>query len=106
MDDQALFMETPQGTVVLLGCAHAGIINTLNHIAKNLPGQNIHTVIGGTHIGYLDPAQAATTIEQLKSFFIERIGVSHCTGLAPAALLKQTFGDRFFFANAGSEIIV
>jgi 7,8-dihydropterin-6-yl-methyl-4-(beta-D-ribofuranosyl)aminobenzene 5'-phosphate synthase len=105
-DDQSLVLSTAQGLVVVLGCAHAGIINTLTHIANHLPGQSLHMVIGGTHLGYLDKQQVADTIAQFKSFSIERIGVSHCTGLAAACQLKQVFGDRFFFATAGSEIII
>jgi 7,8-dihydropterin-6-yl-methyl-4-(beta-D-ribofuranosyl)aminobenzene 5'-phosphate synthase len=103
-DDQSLVLASARGLVVILGCAHSGIINTLNHIAAHLPGQKIHTVIGGTHMGYLDASQAATTIAQLKSFSIDRIGVSHCTGTGPALQLQQAFGERFFFANAGITI--
>jgi 7,8-dihydropterin-6-yl-methyl-4-(beta-D-ribofuranosyl)aminobenzene 5'-phosphate synthase len=103
-DDQSLVLETAQGLAVILGCAHAGIINTLNHISVQLPGKAIHTVIGGTHIGFLSQEQLETTIEHLKNFSLEKIGVSHCTGLAPAMRLRQAFGDAFFFATVGTGI--
>jgi 7,8-dihydropterin-6-yl-methyl-4-(beta-D-ribofuranosyl)aminobenzene 5'-phosphate synthase len=105
-DDQSLIIDAPAGLVIVLGCAHAGLINTLNHILSHLPGRGIHTIIGGTHIGYLDEAQIEKTITHLKAFPIQRIGVSHCTGLAPAMRLLQAFADRFFFANAGTVIEV
>ena len=105
-DDQSLVIKTPQGLVVVLGCAHSGMINTLNHIKNNLKEQEIHMVIGGTHVGFLDDAQIQETIESLESFSIEKIGVSHCTGLAAAMKFMQAFGNRFFFANAGSVIEV
>ncbi len=103
-DDQSLVIKTDRGLAVVLGCAHSGMINTLNHIQQNFPGEKIHTVIGGTHMGFLDKSQVVMTIEALKDFNIDRIGVSHCTGLQAAAMLKQTFGDMFFFATAGSVL--
>lgn len=105
-DDQSLVLQTPQGLVVILGCAHSGMINTLNHIKEKLPGQKIRMVVGGTHIGFLTDEQVRETIEALDGFSIERIGVSHCTGLAPSMKLMQAFGERFFFANAGSVVEV
>lgn len=101
-DDQSLVIESGRGLAVILGCAHSGIINTLNHIQSQLPGKTIHTVIGGTHMGFLSEAQLEKTIEHLKQFDLKRIGVSHCTGLAPAMKLLQAFENKFFFANAGS----
>lgn len=103
-DDQSLVVESGGGLAVILGCAHSGIINTLNHIQSKLPGKTIHTIIGGTHIGFLSEVQLEATIEHLKKFSLERIGASHCTGLAPSMKLMQAFEKKFFFANAGSSI--
>jgi 7,8-dihydropterin-6-yl-methyl-4-(beta-D-ribofuranosyl)aminobenzene 5'-phosphate synthase len=103
-DDQSLVIESKKGLAVVLGCAHAGMINTLHHIASQLPGKKIHTVIGGTHIGFLGQSQLEKTIEHLKGFSLRQLGVSHCTGLAPAMRLMQAFGSRFFFANAGCTV--
>ena len=105
-DDQSLVIESKKGLVVVLGCAHSGMINTLRYIAAQLPGKRIHTVIGGTHIGFLGRAQLDATIEHLQQFRLQRLGVSHCTGLAPAMHLMQAFGRRFFFANAGCVVEV
>jgi 7,8-dihydropterin-6-yl-methyl-4-(beta-D-ribofuranosyl)aminobenzene 5'-phosphate synthase len=44
------------------------------------------------------------TIAELLSFGIQRLGVSHCTGLPASAMLAQTFGEAFFFNNAGTRI--
>jgi len=101
-DDQCLVLESAQGLVVILGCAHSGLINTLKHIISQFPGKSIHTIIGGTHMGFLDEAQVEETIKHLHSIAFERIGVCHCTGLAPAMRLMQAFGKRFFFAQAGT----
>ncbi|MBM4310950.1 MAG: MBL fold metallo-hydrolase [Deltaproteobacteria bacterium] len=103
-DDQSLVIESKKGLVVVLGCAHSGMINTLNYIASQLPGRKINTVVGGTHIGFLGEKQLEATIEHLSRFRFQRLGVSHCTGLAPSMRLMQVFGRRFFFANAGTVL--
>ena len=55
-DDQSLVIESGRGLAVILGCAHSGIICTLNHIQSQLPGKIIHTVIGGAHMSFLSGA--------------------------------------------------
>ncbi|TYO97600.1 7,8-dihydropterin-6-yl-methyl-4-(beta-D-ribofuranosyl)aminobenzene 5'-phosphate synthase [Geothermobacter ehrlichii] len=101
LDDQALVVDTAAGLLVVLGCAHAGLINTLQHVRASLPGRPIHTVIGGTHLGFAEPAQLEATLDHLDSFGIRRLGASHCTGLANGARLAAALGDRYFFAAAG-----
>ena len=103
-DDQSLVIKTPEGLVILLGCAHSGIINILNHIKNKMPGQKIHMIIGGTHLGPLTEDQIQQTIKSLKSFSFDRLGVSHCTGLKASMKFMHEFPERFFFANAGSVI--
>ncbi|RLC94555.1 MAG: MBL fold metallo-hydrolase [Chloroflexi bacterium] len=103
-DDQALFIKTEQGLVVILGCAHRGIINTLRHARQVTGTEAIHTVIGGTHLFRASEVQMELTIAELKEMGIQRLGVSHCTGMLAGARLAQEFGDSFFFNNAGTTI--
>jgi len=103
-DDQALFIKTDQGLVVVLGCAHRGTINTVRH-AQNVTGvKSIHTVMGGTHLIRASEVQLEQTIGELKSLGIQRLGVSHCTGMSAAVRLAQEFGQKFFFNNSGIVI--
>jgi 7,8-dihydropterin-6-yl-methyl-4-(beta-D-ribofuranosyl)aminobenzene 5'-phosphate synthase len=104
LDDQSVVAETEKGLVVILGCCHAGIINTLTHIREKLGGRPIHAVIGGTHLGPATEEQQEKSIADLKAFGIERLGVSHCTGLKMANRLAQEYGDRFFFCNVGTVV--
>lgn len=103
-DDQSLVIRTGDGLAVVLGCAHAGMINTLWHIAEQLPGEPIHTVIGGTHLFAAGPEQLDESIAWLEKLDVARIGVSHCTGQTAAAVMHQRLGERFFFATAGTAI--
>jgi 7,8-dihydropterin-6-yl-methyl-4-(beta-D-ribofuranosyl)aminobenzene 5'-phosphate synthase len=102
-DDQSLIIRSKNGLTVLLGCAHSGLINILNHVTKAFPGERIHTVCGGTHLGFAGEEQLQETLQALDLFEISRIGTSHCTGLENAAKLHNHFGDKFFFAAVGTS---
>jgi 7,8-dihydropterin-6-yl-methyl-4-(beta-D-ribofuranosyl)aminobenzene 5'-phosphate synthase len=103
-DDLALFIKSPQGLIVILGCAHRGIINTLKH-AQNITGvEPIYAVIGGTHLMSASPQRMDLTIAALRNMGIQKLGVSHCTGMAASAILAQAFRDKFFFNNAGTSL--
>ncbi len=104
LDDQALIIKTKAGLVVILGCAHRGIINTLYHARKLTGVKAINTVVGGCHLMDATEERIWLTIAALKELKIQRLGVSHCTGLAASAIMAQEFGDRFFFNNAGTVI--
>jgi 7,8-dihydropterin-6-yl-methyl-4-(beta-D-ribofuranosyl)aminobenzene 5'-phosphate synthase len=103
-DDQSLVVETRRGLFVVLGCSHAGIVNTLTYIQERTGRTDFHTVIGGTHLGAASEEQRVKTVEALGQFDIQHIGVSHCTGFGPAAELARSFGERFFLCNVGTEV--
>jgi 7,8-dihydropterin-6-yl-methyl-4-(beta-D-ribofuranosyl)aminobenzene 5'-phosphate synthase len=103
-DDQALFIESDKGLIIITGCAHRGIINTIRY-ARELTGvQPVYAVIGGTHLIRSSPQRMDLTIAELSSFGIKKLGLCHCTGLPASAILARTFGEAFFFNNAGTRI--
>jgi 7,8-dihydropterin-6-yl-methyl-4-(beta-D-ribofuranosyl)aminobenzene 5'-phosphate synthase len=103
-DDQALFIKSDKGLIIILGCAHRGIINTIRY-ARELTGvEPVCAVIGGTHLISASPQRMDLTIAELSRFGVQRLGVSHCTGLPASAILARTFGEDFFFNNAGTRI--
>ncbi len=103
-DDLSLIVDTPSGLVVVLGCAHAGLVNILHHVRSHLPNKRIHTVIGGTHLGFATDEQFERTLEAIDEFGIERVGASHCTGLTNSARLFCHLEERFFHACVGVSI--
>ncbi len=105
-DDRALIIKTNEGLVVITGCAHRGLINTLYH-ARELTGvDEVHTVVGGTHLIQASEERVLLTAAALREFGVRRLGVSHCTGMPAAMMLAQEFGDVFFFNNTGTRITV
>jgi 7,8-dihydropterin-6-yl-methyl-4-(beta-D-ribofuranosyl)aminobenzene 5'-phosphate synthase len=104
LDDQSLILNTERGLLVILGCAHSGVINILNHVMSKTGKDKFYAIVGGTHLNFLAPEQLEESIKALRKMQIERIGASHCTGMRGAFRLHQEFGDRFFYGHVGSTM--
>ena len=105
-DDLALIINTRPGLIVVLGCGHHGLINTLYH-AQTLAGRKeIRMVIGGCHLINSPTERVYRTIAALKELDVQKVGVSHCTGLEASGIMAQELGDRFFYNNACTQITV
>jgi 7,8-dihydropterin-6-yl-methyl-4-(beta-D-ribofuranosyl)aminobenzene 5'-phosphate synthase len=102
LDDQSLILDSKKGLILILGCAHSGMINIINHVIKKTKKEKICAVLGGTYLDFLIPEQLEESINFLKKFEIERIGVSHCTGMKASFQLHEEFGDRFFYGCVGN----
>jgi len=105
-DDAALAIETAKGLVILLGCAHAGLINTVEWFRQNLDNRRIHAIVGGTHLGPASDEQFSATVDYLARLDFDRLGVSHCTGQIRSAQLYAKFPNKVFFANVGTIVKV
>jgi len=103
-DDQALILDTAKGVVVLLGCSHRGVINTLNHVAQLKGNRKIHAILGGLHLGKASDGKLAKIIGHLREFDLAMIGVGHCTGPRAFLALANEFKDRVFFNTVGNVI--
>lgn len=90
-DDQALYMECEQGIIVVLGCAHAGVVNTLQYIRMLTNDQPVLAVLGGMHLGGATTERLEYTVKKLHSMNIEEIMPCHCTGFQGMAYLSQSF---------------
>ena len=104
LDDQALFFDSSGGTVVLLGCAHAGVINTLLYIQQLTHGKPIHAVMGGMHLLSASRKRMDNTIEYLARINPNLLGPAHCTGRAATAELREAFSQKCFPCPAGTFI--
>lgn len=103
-DDQAVVLQTDRGLVVLLGCAHAGVINTIRH-AQRLTGEGrLRAVIGGLHLNAAPQARIQQTIGMLQALGAEQVVACHCTGTGAQAALAEALGGRFQAGGAGFSI--
>ncbi|OGP77625.1 MAG: MBL fold metallo-hydrolase [Deltaproteobacteria bacterium RBG_16_49_23] len=102
LDDQSLILDTEKGLILILGCAHSGMINIIQHVIHKTGKDKFYAIMGGTHLDFLTPEQLEESIKALKKMTIDKIGVSHCTGMRAAFRLQQEFGDRFSYGCVGS----
>ena len=101
LDDYSLVLKTPDGLVIVLGCAHAGLINILEYATATTGQDRIRAIVGGTHLGFSSEDQLRDTIRAIRKYDIELLAVSHCTGQRPVAHLASEFGARFAFGHVG-----
>ncbi|MBW1785637.1 MAG: MBL fold metallo-hydrolase [Deltaproteobacteria bacterium] len=104
-DDQALVINLgEQGLVIIAGCAHAGIINTVMFAGKITGIQKVHAVLGGFHLSgpTFEPALEETIIE-LKKMAPEIIVPMHCTGWKAIKRFSEEFRTSFILNAVGSK---
>ena len=101
-DDMALILNFPEGLVIVTGCCHAGIVNTMEH-AKKITGVNkVHAVIGGLHLIDASDEKVNKSIEALQE--VDWIFVGHCTGVDGIRRLAEGLGERVAVFHTGSVI--
>ncbi len=93
MDDNSLIVKMSDGSVIVTGCSHAGIINIVKH-ATNLAGP-VKAVVGGFHLVSADRERIEGTVKAFKELGVKEVYTGHCTGLAAECAFKREYGDRF-----------
>ncbi|OGQ99625.1 MAG: hypothetical protein A2521_16825 [Deltaproteobacteria bacterium RIFOXYD12_FULL_57_12] len=103
-DDQAVIINSRQGLVIVAGCSHAGIVNTIKHAIKITGLAKIYCVIGGFHLIGPGEAKIDRTIEELKRLDIQKIVPLHCTGFEGIKKLSTEMPDQFEYCTTGCRI--
>lgn len=102
-DDQAVFLHTPRGLVILVGCSHAGVVNTLDYIVKLSEQRQIDSVVGGMHLLSASQGRIRKTANAFQSYNVRNIGLAHCTGADAAQQIRDAFPDRCFLYSTGGR---
>ncbi len=105
LDDQSLVFDVEgKGLVVVAGCAHSGIINTIKHAQKITANNRVHAVLGGFHLISADAKSIQATVNELEKLDPHFIGPCHCTGKKATKKIAETFGDRCCLLHTGDLI--
>ena len=105
-DDLSLVLDAADGLVVVCGCCHAGLLNTLKHIRETFD-RRIQAVIGGMHLASITPETLKHAVDELGAYAAEgdlRLYPNHCTGETAYHALAQAFGERVQPCPAGSRL--
>lgn len=102
VDDQALVIDLGRSVVLLLGCAHAGVVNTLEHVRQLTDGKPVSAVIGGLHLGKASGERLLNTVFCLSEARLDCLAPAHCTGEPATTRLRQSFMNIFRPADVGA----
>lgn len=104
LDDQALLIRTTQGLVVIMGCCHAGVVNTLNYAAELMGGCQIRAAVGGLHLIRAPKQRLKRTADYIKRIGVRTIAPCHCTGFEATAYLQNHVGAGVLALHAGLKL--
>lgn len=94
-EDMSLVLDTAKGLVVMTGCGHAGVVNTLEFARETVRPATVHAVLGGVHLFPADATTIDWTAGKLKGMGVQRFLGAHCTGIETVYLLRDKLGlDR------------
>lgn len=105
-DDQCIAIYIRgKGLVLIGGCSHAGIINTVRHVQAVSGIQDVHAVMGGFHLGGENEKLIDPTISEMMKIDPDVIIPMHCTGWNAIKRFSQKMPDRFIVNSVGSTYI-
>jgi 7,8-dihydropterin-6-yl-methyl-4-(beta-D-ribofuranosyl)aminobenzene 5'-phosphate synthase len=107
-DDQALVANVRgRGLVVITGCGHAGVVNTVRYAQKLTGIERVYAIIGGFHLA-TSPLETVVrpTVEALAGFAPEVIVPAHCTGWRATHAIAAAFSDAFVQGSVGTKYIL
>ena len=92
-----------RGLVILTGCGHAGVINTVTEAVRQTRVRRVYALLGGFHLCGASPRRIRATISDLKTFSPRYVIPSHCSGLEFEAALREAFPRGFALDMVGTE---
>lgn len=104
-DDQALWFEADEGLVIIVGCCHAGLVNTVNYIRQVSGKDTVRGIIGGMHLFNASEDRLNQTFEFLKELNASFIVPCHCTGKDVAQKMQDAVGPAVKFGQVGMNIL-
>jgi 7,8-dihydropterin-6-yl-methyl-4-(beta-D-ribofuranosyl)aminobenzene 5'-phosphate synthase len=103
-DDQSFWIDTPEGLWVILGCAHSGVLATLEYIDTLTGTRPLSRLIGGTHLMVAPSDRVALVAADLERRAPAVLAPCHCTGRLAHARLKRTFPGAILPIGSGAVI--
>jgi 7,8-dihydropterin-6-yl-methyl-4-(beta-D-ribofuranosyl)aminobenzene 5'-phosphate synthase len=102
--EQAFFFQVKgKGLVVLSGCAHAGIVNTVKQAAKVSGTIKVHAIMGGFHLANAKPDIIEKTVADIQAMKPDFIVPTHCTGFEAVTAFQKAMPNEFILNTAGTQ---
>ena len=103
-DDQSIVLHVEgKGLVILSGCAHSGIVNTVRHAQKMSGFDTVHAVLGGFHLGRSTEGEVARTVDAIAEIQPSMIVPTHCTGFDAMRRFANRMPEAFIVGTVGTK---
>jgi 7,8-dihydropterin-6-yl-methyl-4-(beta-D-ribofuranosyl)aminobenzene 5'-phosphate synthase len=103
-DEQAIVLTTTDGLVVITGCCHAGVVNTLLAAQAATGIACVHALVGGLHLHHQQPEAIRQLADALRPFDLQHLLLSHCTGPLACEILREELGEGVRWAGTGFTV--
>lgn len=103
LDDQAIFFRSGDGVVIVLGCSHAGVVNTIRRVRELTGGAPLVAVMGGAHLLAASDRRMDETVAFLRQESPGLMAFNHCTGERAVRRLAAEFGPVFGSLHVGDR---
>lgn len=105
-DDQSLFIKTDEGLIIITGCCHSGLINSVEYIKKISGINKVKSIIGGLHLAKVSDKRLLYTIKYLNDLNMKEIYPGHCTGQDVIKTLILELNCTVITLDAGSTYCI
>ena len=103
--EQSLIIKTSKGSVVITGCAHAGIVNIVKK-AKEMHKTDVYLALGGFHLCWMNSRQIKGIVKGLKEQKVKKVAPCHCSGDLARKQFEKVYGKDFILSGAGKKITI
>jgi len=100
-DDMAMWIQSERGLIIITGCCHSGLINTVNHVRRVSGEEKISAIIGGFHLSHASYQRLEATCQALQEWNVDTIIPCHCTGDEAVVLMQNKLGGKVVQGYAG-----
>jgi len=101
--EQSMILNTKEGTIVITGCAHPGIVEIVRKSKAILP-KDIHLVVGGFHLRRTSEVELKHIIGEFRTLGVKKVGATHCTGDRAIQMFKRAYGPHFVQMGVGRTL--
>ncbi len=103
--EQSLVIETSEGTIVVTGCAHPGILDIVR-MARSLVDDDVALVLGGFHLADTHPTSLDRIVEGFRDLGVQQVSPTHCTGELAMTKFAEEYGDGYLEGGAGRVLVL
>jgi 7,8-dihydropterin-6-yl-methyl-4-(beta-D-ribofuranosyl)aminobenzene 5'-phosphate synthase len=101
--EQSMIVDTAEGSVVVTGCAHPGIVDIVRK-SKAIVPKDIHLVLGGFHLSQKSETELKQIISEFRKLGVKKTGPTHCTGDRAIQMFKEAYGPDFVQMGVGRRL--